>query len=157
SLALFLGQMSLRVGQGQGRGRSVIRCLNSDVGAPLSIRYHIMRQSVRMIATSALVVFLAATTKGQERGAAAARTRYFPAQKCQFTLPAKGWSWADRPLGNAFVAAESTGGLLAQATCAPAEAWTRMDERAAEDFELSLARSSRGQFKKRNASYVPFH
>ena len=27
--------------------------------------------------------------------------------KCQFTLPADGWVWVDRPIGNAFVAAEA--------------------------------------------------
>jgi len=110
-----------------------------------------MRPFVGIIA--ALVLASPALGQGPK---AAAQTRYFPAQKCRFTLP-DGWSWVDRPIGNAFFAAESTDGLLVQATCAPAMAWSEMDERAAEDFERSLARSSRGKLKKRGTSFVSFH
>ena len=113
-----------------------------------------MRRFVGII-VAALV--LAPPALGQGPKAAPARTRYFPAQKCQFTLPADGWVWVDRPIGNAFVAAESLDGLAVQVTCAPAAAWPKMDERAAEDFERSLARSSGGKLKKRGASYVSFH
>src|SRR5262249_2824515 len=80
-----------------------------------------------------------------------------PAQKCQFTLPSQRWSWSDRPVPNVFVSAESKDGLVIQITCAPAAAWSNMDDRAVQDFEASLARSSHGQLKKRSASYVPYH
>src|SRR5262245_20303016 len=97
---------------------------------------------VRMITAAALLLLLSevpTTWAQQPEAVAAGRTRYFPAQKCKFTLPAEGWSWVDRPLGNAFVAAENSGGLQLQVTCAPAAAWPQMDERAAEDFERSLS------------------
>src|SRR5260370_27981402 len=99
-----------------------------------------MRHIFRAAVVSALLALPAAAAEG--------RTRYFPAQKCQFTLPTAQWSWVDQPAQSVFFAAKNTNGLVVQTTYAPAAAWAQMDERAAEDFEASLARSSGGQLKK---------
>jgi hypothetical protein len=117
-----------------------------------------MRLVVRPIVAAALVAMLGATALGQEpKARAAAQTRYFSAQKCQFTLPAGRWSWTDQPLPDTFFAAESAAGLVVRASCAPAAAWRQMNESAAKDFESSLVQGSGGQLKKRGAVYVQFH
>jgi len=111
------------------------------------------------IATAVLALLTTADAARAQapKAPVSAQTRYFPAQKCQFTLPTRRWSWTDQPLSNTFFAAESATGLIVRASCAPAAAWRQMDESAAKDFESSLVQSSGGQLRKRGAVYVQYH
>src|SRR5262245_31089886 len=67
------------------------------------------------------------------------RTRHFAAAKCQYPLPADGWSWADRlEHENAVFAVNGPGGIVVVLSYLEAPQSARVDQKFADGLDRRL-------------------
>jgi hypothetical protein len=84
------------------------------------------------------------------------RTRVFPDDKCQFTLPKTGWSWVDDKKPDLLCMAKDRRGYVVNLSVQKLPQPTELKQGFVDTFEKSFYSSSARKFNKRMGRYLTF-
>ncbi len=82
------------------------------------------------------------------------QTRQFPAQKCQYTLPGKDWSWVDQNIPNVLFSARNSAGFVVGLGVMQVPQHLQLDHHATDEIEKRFYASF--PEKKRGGHFVIF-